>query len=105
MEVPQHAPYGLHDLPLRAAADGSCQGQHERVNDWNSQPREIPIRNVVSEVTKEPFAPPTVKIERRLAQTLVMPKKSEVLLEEFADILRAYVYLGLNDGRLEYRNG
>jgi hypothetical protein len=105
MQMTQYATHRLDDLPLRAAAYGPRQGQHERVYQWDGQPREITIRNMLSEVMKKPFAPPTVKIERRFPESTVMLKKREVFLEECGDTFRTDAHLRQDDRRLDCRNG
>jgi hypothetical protein len=82
MEVSQHSTHHLDHLPLRAAAYGTSQRQHERVHDRDSQPCEISIRKVLGEMMKKPCAPPPVRIERCLAQSPMTLKKREIFLEK-----------------------
>jgi len=105
MKVPQQATHGLDNLPLRAAAYGPGQGQHKRVYDGDRQLREITIRKMLSEMTKKPFAPPPVKIERCLAQSTMMLKKGEVFLEECGDTFRTDAHLRWEVPRLDCRDG
>jgi hypothetical protein len=72
----------LDYLALCTAAYGTSERQHERVHDRDSQPREISTRKVLGEMMQKPFAPPSMNIERCLAQSPMMLKKREVFLKK-----------------------